>query len=236
MIHWLGDKRHVTLVLNNLHSSLRIVRQITRVICQKTVCERWAQQFHTVTTQIIIHSCIACIAWLSLSKFNIIKYKNMSDIITLSLFFLPWSQRTTSGPAGNLQTTRVMMIGHVGCCSRRDWSFPVGDHSWHGTTPGPWHRTTSDAQHPTVDPQFCWFDPVLISFQSVKLWEPSIPTSAQYYSFIFSCLFIPLSLQIGIRSSIHLLVISIRDRVSLLQLPSDDFSEPIHRPTWNVPL
>ena len=32
------------------------------------------------------------------------------------------------------------MIGHLGCCSRRDWLFPRGDYSWHGTTPGPWHR------------------------------------------------------------------------------------------------
>ena len=36
----IGDKRHVTLVMNNLHSRRRIFRQITRVICQRTVCER----------------------------------------------------------------------------------------------------------------------------------------------------------------------------------------------------
>ena len=34
---------------------------------------------HALTTQIIIHSCIACNEYRSLSKFNIIKYKNMSD-------------------------------------------------------------------------------------------------------------------------------------------------------------
>ena len=91
MIHRLGDKRHVTLVMNNLQSRLRIiVRQITRVICQRTVCERWAQTFHTFTTQIIIHSCIGCNAYISLSKFNIIKCKKTCRIIiTLSLFFLP---------------------------------------------------------------------------------------------------------------------------------------------------
>ena len=43
---------------------------------------------------------------------------------------------TTSGPAENLQTTCATMIGHVGCCSLRDWSFHRGDYSWHGTTPG----------------------------------------------------------------------------------------------------
>ena len=43
---------------------------------------------------------------------------------------------------------------------------------------------------------------------------------------IFSSLFIPLSLQIGPRSSIIVLAIPIRDLVSLLQLPSSDFSDP----------
>ena len=96
--------------------------------------------FHALTTQIIIHSCIACKAYLPWSKFNIIKYKTCQIIITLSLFFLPWSQTTTSGTALNLHTKRVIMIGHVGCCSRRDWSFPIDDYSWHGTTLGPWQR------------------------------------------------------------------------------------------------
>ena len=40
MVDWLGDMGHVTLVMNNLHSRLRIVQQNARVICQRAVCER----------------------------------------------------------------------------------------------------------------------------------------------------------------------------------------------------
>ena len=42
----------------------------------------------TITTQIIIHSCIACNTQFSLSKFNIIKYKNMLDMTALSSVIL----------------------------------------------------------------------------------------------------------------------------------------------------
>ena len=45
-------------------------------------------------------------------------------------------------------------------------------------------------------------------------------------NFIFRSLFIPLSLQIDTISSIFFLAIPIRDLVSLLQLPSADFSNP----------
>ena len=48
-------------------------------------------------------------------------------------------------------------------------------------------------------------------------WEPSSPTSALYYSSIFSSLFIHLCLQIGTKSSILFLAIPIRDSMPLLQ-------------------
>ena len=52
----------------------------------------------------------------------------MSDYHNIVLI-LP-SVISNSCTAVNLHTTRVIMIGHVGCCSRRDWSFPIGDYSW----------------------------------------------------------------------------------------------------------
>ena len=46
------------------------------------------------------------------------------------------------------------------------------------------------------------------------------------YCFIFSSLFIPLSLRVGTISRNMFSAIPIRDLMSLLQLPSADFSEP----------
>ena len=80
------------------------------------------------------------------------------------------------------------------------------------------------ALNPTVNPQFWWFDPFLISFCHSPaflrhIWEPSSPTSVLYYSFIFSSIYNSSVLQIGTRSSIIFLVIAFRDLVALLQFP-----------------
>ena len=63
-----------------------------------------------------------------------------------------------------MQTTRATMIGHVGCCSRRDWLFPRGDYSWHGTTPGTGLLLARDTG------LLCWsLDTAMRSFQTFSM-------------------------------------------------------------------
>ena len=79
----------------------------------------------------------------------------------------------------------------------------------------------------TVDPQVCWFDPLIISFrQSPAFCAISENDTGERTNYMFRSLFIPLSLHIGTRSRIIFLAFPIRDLVCLLQLPSADFSDP----------